>query len=417
MKVKLLLMLSLLTLPVGALAKNKPERVRIYNARIVLPHSVVDNGTILIEDGVIVALGEGDMPFKGAKSIDAAGRYASPGFIDTHCHGGGGYDFSDATTEAMLGAAEMHAAYGTTLIYPTTASCTNEILFRTFDCYREADKLNTKGAVFGGVHIEGGYFNMSMKGGQDARYIKDPAPEDYNAILEKGGDLIKRWSFAPELPGAVEFMHELSGRGIQMSMGHTAALYEEAVAGYNNGMTSITHLYSLTSTVTRRNALRYAGVLEAGFLLDDLYVETIGDGIHMPEALLRLTYKVKGADHIVGVTDAMRGAGMPEGETLLGSIHDGVPAIIEDGVAKVMDRSSFAGSVCTADRVVRSYMTLAGLELPEAVRVMTLTPARMMKIDDRKGSLAVGKDADVVLFDEDVNVSLTMVGGRVIYGK
>lgn len=399
-------------------AGAKPDRVKIVNAAVVTPSRVLENSTILIEGGKIVAFGpDVQDAFEGAEVIDAAGRYAAPGFIDTHCHGGGGYDFSDATVEAMLGAARLHAQHGTTLIYPTTASCSNQTLFHLFDTYRKAVKQNTDGAVFGGVHIEGGYLAPTMAGGQDPRYIKNPTPEDYNAILAAGGDLIVRWTFAPELPGMDAFMRELARRGIQMSMGHTAALFEEGVAAYDAGVTSITHFYSLTSSISRRNALRYAGVLEAGYLIDDLYVETIGDGVHLPEPLLRLIYKVKGADRIVGVTDAMRGAGMPDGPTILGSIDDGMPAIIEDGVAKLVDRSSFAGSVCTTDRVVRNYLEKTGASLPEAVQIMSLNPARLMKVDDRKGSIAVGKDADIVLFDKDVNVSLTMIGGRTIYRK
>lgn len=334
-----------------------------------------------------------------------------------HCHGGGGHDFSDGTVEAMLGAAEMHARHGTTLIYPTTASCSNATLFSLFDTYRKAAKRNTRGAAFGGIHIEGGYLSMEMKGGQDPRYIKNPTPEDYNAILAKGGDLIARWTFAPELPGSAALIGELSRRGIQMSMGHTSALYDEAVDAYDAGVNSITHFYSMCSGVTRRNALRYAGVIEAGYLLDGIYVETIGDGIHLPEPLLRLIWQVKGPDRIVGITDAMRGAGMPDGPTILGSLDDGMAAIIEDGVAKLPDRSSFAGSVCTTDRVVRNYMTKAGASLPEAVQVMTLSPARLMRIDDRKGSIAPGKDADIVLFDEGIDISLTMIGGKVVYRK
>lgn len=209
--------------------------------------------------------------------------------------------------------AEMHAQHGTTLIYPTTASCSNATLFSLFDTYRKAAKRNTHGAAFGGIHIEGGYLSMEMKGGQDPRYIKNPTPEDYNAILAKGGDLIARWTFAPELPGSAALIGELSRRGIQMSMGHTSALYDEAVGAYDAGVNSITHFYSMCSGVTRRNALRYAGVIEAGYLLDGIYVETIGDGIHLPEPLLRLIWKVKGPDRIVGITDAMRGAGMPDG--------------------------------------------------------------------------------------------------------
>ncbi|WP_418982200.1 N-acetylglucosamine-6-phosphate deacetylase [Alistipes sp.] len=413
-------LLSLLTLLAGCLtaAAAGPGRVKIVDASVILPSRVVEHATILVEDGRIVAVGT-DLaePFEGAEVIDAAGRYAAPGFIDVHCHGGGGHDFSDGTVEAMLGAAEMHARHGTTLIYPTTASCSNATLFALFDTYRKAAGRNPRGAAFGGIHIEGGYLSPEMKGGQDPRYIKHPTPEDYNAILAAGGDLIARWTFAPELPGSEGLIRELSRRGIQLSMGHTSALYEEAVAAYDAGVSSITHFYSMTSGVTRRNALRYAGVIEAGYLLDGIYVETIGDGIHLPAPLLRLIWKVKGPDRIVGVTDAMRGAGMPDGPTVLGSIHDGMAAIIEDGVAKLPDRSSFAGSVCTTDRVVRNYIALAGASLPEAVQVMTLTPARLMRIDDRKGSIAAGKDADIVLFDKDINVSLTMIGGRVVYRK
>lgn len=415
---KLLFFLLLLVCAFPGTAAEKTDRVKIIHATAVLPSRTLENATILIENGRIVAVTDApETDFDGARVIDAAGRYAAPGFIDVHCHGGGGYDFSDGTVEAMLKAAEMHAQHGTTLIYPTTASCSNETLFRLFDTYREADRRNTAGAAFGGIHIEGGYLSMEMKGGQDPRYIKNPTPEDYNAILEAGGDLIARWTFAPELPGSEAFIETLATRGIQMSMGHTSALYEEAVEAYDAGMSSITHFYSMTSGVTRRNALRYAGVIEAGYLLDGIYVETIGDGIHLPEPLLQLIWKVKGPDRIVGVTDAMRGAGMPDGPTILGSIDDGVPAIIEDGVAKLPDRSSFAGSVCTTDRIVRNYLTKTAATLPEAVQIMTLTPARLMKIDDRKGSLTPGKDADIVLFDDDIHVSMTMIGGRVVYGK
>lgn len=415
---RFLILTVLAALGLPAAADASPGRVKIVNASVVMPSRVVEHATILIEDGRIAAVGTdlGDS-FADAEVIDAAGRYAAPGFIDVHCHGGGGFDFSDGTVEAMLGAAEMHARHGTTLIYPTTASCSNATLFALFDTYRKAAERNTRGAAFGGVHIEGGYLSPQMKGGQDPRYIKDPAPEDYDAILAAGGDLIARWTFAPELPGSDGLIRELARRGIQMSMGHTSALFDQAVAAYDAGVNSITHFYSMTSGVTRRDALRYAGVIEAGYLLDGIYVETIGDGVHLPEPLLRLIWKVKGPDRIVGITDAMRGAGMPDGPTVLGSIDDGVPAIIEDGVAKLPDRSSFAGSVCTADRVVRNYLTLAGASLPEAVQVMTLTPARLMRIDGRKGSIAAGKDADIVLFDKDMEVSLTMIGGRVVYCK
>jgi len=395
-------------------AQNK---MKITNGKIIMPFSIIENGCVLIENGKIISVNKSDVDFPGAQVIDAGGKYISPGFIDTHCHGGGGFDFMDGTPEAMVGAAEMHAKYGTTLIYPTTASCSDEILFETFENYRKADKMNTKGAAFGGLHIEGGYLNKNMSGGQDPRYVINPERKHWEKILEKGGDIIARWSMAPELPGALELGEELRKRGIQTSMAHTAALYEEALAAYDAGFTSITHFYSLTSTVTRRDAMRYAGVIEAGYYVDNLYTEAIADGVHLPEPLLRLIYKVKGPDRVVLVTDAMRGAGMPDGKSVLGSIRDGMDVIIEDGVAKLPDRSSFAGSVSTSDRLVRTYTQKAGVELLQAVRMMTLTPAEMMKIQDRKGTLAPGKDADIIIFDDNINVSMTMVGGKIIHSK
>lgn len=398
-------------------AANGQDRIKITGGNVVLPYSIIENGTVLVEDGKIVEVTAGDVDFPGAKVINAEGRYIAPGFIDTHCHGGGGHDFLDGTAEAIVGAAEMHAKHGTTLIYPTTCSCSDEALFGLFDNYRKAEQMNDKGAALGGIHIEGGYINKTMAGGQDQRYIFPPERNHWEKILEKGGDLIARWSIAPELPGVDELAAELKKRGIQMSMAHTAALYEEALAAFDEGFTSITHFYSLTSTVTRKDALRYAGVIEAGYYLDDIYTEAIADGVHLPAPLLRLIYKVKGSDRVVLVTDAMRGAGMPEGKSILGPLDGGQEVIIEDGVAKLPDRSSFAGSVATTDRLVRTYMRQAGVELLAAVRMMTLTPARMMKIEDSKGSIAAGKDADIVIFDDDINVSMTMVGGRVVYSK
>lgn len=411
---KKILLFAILIATIFTNTLEAQERVKIYNGKIVMPYSIIENGCVLIEDGVIVEITTGNVDFEGASVIDAKGKYISPGFIDTHCHGGGDYDFMDGNVEAMLKAAEMHAKHGTTLIYPTTASCSDEILFKTFDIYRAADKVNTKGAAFGGLYIEGGYLNIKMAGGQDKEYIFPPKREHWEPILEKGGDIIARWGLAPELPGALELAAELRKRGIQTSMAHTAALYDEAVRAYDEGFTSITHFYSLTSSVTRIKALRYAGVVEAGYNLDNLYLEAIADGVHLPAGLLRLIYKVKGANRVVLVTDAMRGAGMPDGESVLGNREDGVVCIIEDGVAKLPDRSSFAGSVATTDRLVRTYMREAGVELTEAVQMMTLTPAMMMKIDAKKGSIALGKDADIIIFDDNINVSMTMIGGKVV---
>ena len=199
-------------------------------------------------------------------------------------------------------------------------------------------------------------------------------------------------------------------------MAHTDAIYEEALEGFENGYSLATHLYSGMSGVTRKNAYRYAGVVEAAFLIDEMDVEIIADGIHLPAPLLRLVYKIKGPDRTALITDAMRAAGMPPGESILGNIHSGLKVIVEDGVAKLPDRSAFAGSVATADRLVYNMVRMAGVPLTEAVKMITRTPASILGIQDRKGSLSPGMDADLVLFDEDIQILMTIIKGNIVYG-
>ena len=246
--------------------------------------------------------------------------------------------------------------------------------------------------------------------------MKKPQPEEYNAILESSEDII-RWSVAPELEGAIKMGHVLQEHHILPSIAHTDAIYEEVTQAYKAGYTHITHLYSAMSSVTRRNAFRYAGVVEAAYLIDDMTVEIIADGIHLPKPLLQFVYKFKGADKIALCTDAMRGAGMPDGESILGSLANGQKVIIEDGVAKMPDRSAFAGSVATTNRLVRTMVQLADVSLINAIRMMTLTPARILHIDKSKGSLESGKDADIVIFDNQINIIHTISEGHVIYSK
>ena len=350
-----------------------------------------------------------------ATEIDAKGQYIAPGFIDIHVHGGGGFDFMDGTEEAFLKIAELHAQYGTTSLVPTTLTAEKEDLLQTLDVYEKATRQNTKGANLLGIHLEGPYFALSQRGAQDPRYIRNPDPAEYEEILSHSSSIV-RWSAAPELEGAIAFGQRLRQKGILAAIAHTDAFYDDVLAAYENGYSLVTHLYSAMSGVTRKNAFRYAGVIESAFLLD-LDVEIIGDGIHLPAPLLKLIYKIKGADRTALITDAMRGAGMPEGESTLGSLKNGLKVIIEDGVAKMPDRTSFAGSVATFDRLVRNMINMADVSLLEAVRMASTTPARIMGVDNRKGSLAKGKDADIVFFDENIHVSRTMVGGKVVYSK
>lgn len=387
----------------------------IKNGRVITPDGIID-GYVLYEDGKITEIGTGDSMPQVDEVIDAQGRYVSPGFIDIHTHGAGGADYMDGTLEAYLTAARMSARHGATLVYPTTLTSSNEVLFNTFDLYEQAVAANTEGAAFGGLHLEGPYFNPKQAGAQDPRYLRNPQPEDYLEILSRSNN-IARWSFSPELDGAPEFAAELSKRGIIAAAGHTDATFEQCDEAYKNGCSLITHFYSCISTIIRKNSYRTAGVMEYGYYQDGMAVEIIADGHHVPSSLLHLIVKVKGVDNVVLVTDSMRGAGMPEGPSILGGLADGQECIVENGVAKLLDGSGFAGSVCTTDRLVRTMITIGGCSLEQAVQMASLNPARVMGVADRKGSLEVGKDADIVIFGDNVEVFATIVSGRKVYQK
>ena len=394
------------------------ERLIITNGKIILPTGIEMNKTLICSEGKInqIIPSADYQPLADDKIIDARQNYVSPGFIDMHIHGGGGHDFMDGTVEAFLGVAETHAKHGTTAMVPTTLTSTQEELLTTFAIYRKAKSQNTQGSQFIGLHLEGPYFSPKQCGAQDPNYLKTPQPEEYNAILEASEDIV-RWSVAPELEGALELGKTLQKQQILPSIAHTDAIYEEVEKAYDAGYTHITHLYSAMSSVTRRNAFRYAGVVEAAYLIEGMTVEIIADGIHLPKPLLQFVYKFKGADKTALCTDAMRGAGMPDGESILGSLSNGQKVIIEDGVAKMPDRTAFAGSVATADRLIRTMVNIADVPLTDAVRMMTATPARILHIDRMKGSLEAGKDADIVIFDDQINIINTISKGYVIYTK
>lgn len=389
--------------------------LKITNGVLITPYRFIRGGTVVIEDGMIRGIHEREVNVPDAVEIDAGGQYVSPGFIDIHVHGGGGYDFMDGTEEAFLKIAELHARYGTTALVPTTLTAEKEDLLQTLDAYEAASRTNHRGAAFLGIHLEGPYFALSQRGAQDPRYIRNPDPQEYEEILAYSSSIV-RWSAAPELAGAIPFGRRLREKGILAAVAHTDAIYEEVLEAYENGYSLATHLYSAMSGVTRRNAFRYAGVIESAYLLD-MDVEIITDGVHLPPPLLKLVYKIKGADRTALITDAMRAAGMPEGESTLGSIKNGLKVIVEDGVAKLPDRSSFAGSVATTNQLVRNMVRLADVSLLDAVRMASTTPARMMGVESRKGSLTVGKDADLVIFDENLTIAATLVNGNLVYSN
>lgn len=386
----------------------------IVNAKVITPGGVIDDGCIVVEGSKIREIRKGRLEVNDANIIDARGSYASPGFIDIHVHGGAGHDFMDGEESGFLEIAALHARHGTTAMLPTTLSSSHDALLKTLEAYEQANRKNNGGARFLGMHLEGPYFAMNQRGAQDPRYIRNPDPKEYKEILAKSSS-IRRWSAAPELAGAIDFGRYLKSKGVLPAIAHTDAIYEEVLDAYNNGYSLITHLYSAMSGVTRRNAFRYAGVIESAFIIDDIDVEIIADGVHIPAPLLQMICKFKPPERIALITDAMRAAGMPPGESILGSKKDGLKVIVEDGVAKLPDRTSFAGSVATADRLVRTMIDLAGVTLTTAIQMITQTPARILGISGTTGSLQPGMDADIVIFDDNVKVDITMVQGRIVH--
>ncbi len=378
----------------------------IRNARIIRKHDIL-SGDVKIKDGVLTEVGGS---LRGARELDAQGQYLAPGFVDLHTHGGGGFDFLDGTEEAFAGASRFHAQNGTTTLLPTFTSSDPEELREGLQTYMRCKDRDLGGAHMPGVHLEGPYFSPKQGGAQDPRYMRGFDPAEYQALLELCPDIL-RWSVAPELPGAEEFAKAVRARGILLSVAHSDATYQETALAREWGFSHMTHLYSCMATVSRRNAYRCGGVLEAAYLFDDITVEIIADGCHLPPELLKFVMKFKGRENTALVTDSMSSAGMPEGPGFIGSRKNGRPVIIEDGVAKVPDRSCFAGSVATTQRLVQTMVKLAEVSIVDAVYMASTVPSRIQGLT-AKGSIEVGKDADLVLLDDDLNVTKTILMGR-----
>ncbi len=394
----------------------------------IITHDAAVPGEVTEENGNITYVGLRDRSTDALcdEICDYQGAFIAPGFIDIHVHGGGGSDFLDGTRHDFLTVAAMHASHGTAVMLPTTLCCPDGELFKFFDIYRSVVDTEYDGAAFAGVHLEGPYIAASQKGAQDETYLKNPTKEHYSKILEYGKGIIRRWTIAPELDGAMQLGKMLAAGGICASIGHSDASCDIAREALKNGYNMLTHFYSGMSTISRKGGFRIAGLVEAGYLYDDMCVEIICDGCHLPTELLQTVYKYKGSERTALITDAMRGAGSLSGETVLGSRTNGQRCIIEDGVAKLPDRTAFAGSVCTADRLLKTavelmikpYCASCGVDdsraIVEGVKMLTSTPARLVKLKT-KGHLAKGYDADFTIFDRNYNILATVAGGRTVY--
>ena len=376
---------------------------RIKSDKIILEDRILD-GYLYFENGVITDVTTEERP--ADKVYDMTGYYVSPGFIDIHTHGGGGYRFEGSTEEIVHGC-NFHLKHGTTAICPTVLAAPFAAMAESAQSIRAAmTDPRVKGTILG-VHMEGPYLSAKQAGAQCPTHITPPMEEDYLPFIRENADVIARWTYAPENDTEEKFAKTLKEYGIVASAGHTDAIYGDMRRAYESGCSLVTHLYSCTSTITRDHGFRRLGVIETAYLMDDLFVEIICDGKHLPPELIRLIYKIKGADRIALVTDSLALAGT---EQTHGFMQD-TEFIIEDGVCKLMDRSAFAGSIATADRLVRVAVKEAGISLPDAVKMMTLTPARIMGLT-KKGRLARGMDADITVFDGDIRIQAVFAKGE-----
>lgn len=375
---------------------------RIKSNRIITENGIIP-GYLYIDNTIITEVSDRVLPFD--KEVDLTGYYVSPGFIDLHTHGGKGYDFIDGEEEVVKGC-NFHLTHGTTSICPTISAAPFPKMRHAVEAVHKALEHPELKSNIIGAHLEGPYLSKDQCGAQCTEFITPPKCEEYEPLVREFGNAIARWTYAPENDHDGKFCRYLRENGIVASAGHTNAVYEDMLQAMNNGCSLITHLYSCTSTIIRKQGFRQLGVLETAMLHDDLYAEIIADGQHLPPELIRLIVKIKGIDHIALVTDSLAVAGT---QATSGFMVD-TPFIIEDGVCKLADRSAFAGSIATADVLVRTVTQEAGISLTDAVHMMSTVPAKIMELN--KGVLAPGKDADIIAFDDDINITAAFVMGK-----
>jgi N-acetylglucosamine-6-phosphate deacetylase len=381
--------------------------IRVRCDRILVPGGWFD-GFLYIEGGKIAGVDKACRP--ADESIDLTGRYLTPGFIDIHTHGAGGHAFTESSAGDVAAGCAFHMRHGTTAIMPTVSAGPVERMEKALCDIREAARGGGALPVILGAHMEGPYLSPRQSGAQCPDFIKLPDRDEYTRIVREYGDCLARWTYAPETDPDGEFCRYIAGRGIIASAGHTDATYRDMQTAAVSGCSLVTHLYSCTSTVTRSGGFRIPGVIESAFLMDGLKVEIIADGKHLPPELIRLVLKIKGRDGVIAVTDSLEIAGTD----VTSGVMSGTAFIVEDGVCKLPDRSAFAGSVATSDRLVRVLAFECGLELRDAVAAVTSVPAELLGL--KKGRLEAGYDADAVAFDEGINITDVFVGGRKVIG-
>ena len=372
----------------------------------------VRGGSLLIEDTRIAGIypaGDPSGEKAADKIIDARGHFAIPGYIDTHVHGGNGHDISDCTVDSILNTRDFYQQHGVTAIVPSWLALSLTDIRRGMESLREARKKNRPGeAEILPAHLEGPFLNPQYNGSQPKDQII-PIDDDNVRIYEDYRDVIARTTIAPEYGHNSDYFPYIAAQGVQISMGHSCATIQQAREGMRKGATSVTHLYNAMSQTHKEGPYRIGGLVEAGLTFDELYAEVICDGYHLPNELLRIAWKCKGPDKLLIVSDACLCAGMPSGSVVRTA---GVTFYVEDGISMNEAHTSFASSTSPIDRMVRHLIFDTRLPLDDVLRMSSATPAKLLGIYDRKGSIAVGKDADINLVDANFNVVRTICKGK-----
>ncbi len=382
----------------------------IVGAKALLPECIRQCQAV-VENGCILDVAEHVPLAPDDRVIQGAGLYLCPGFVDIHVHGGGGFSAMSGKAEDVIAMANAHARHGTTSILPTTLAAPLPNLLKAVHGVRRAAALPCDAAILG-VHLEGPCLSPAQTGAQSPDDLKIPAETDLTPLLDAWPGGVRMMGAAPELPGALALGDQLAARGVVASIAHSNATYSQVEEALSHGYCDVTHLYSSCSGLIRVHSYRVPGVIEAGLNLDALTVQVIADGKHLPLSLLQLIYRCKGAEKIELITDGLEFAA---GDLVEGAVYrqlNGVETVYEDGVMKLLSRESFAGSVATMHRCVRT-MVQAGIPLRQAVRMASENPARRVGAA-KKGRIAPGMDADLLLLDEKLDVKWVMAGGRII---
>lgn len=388
-------------------------RFALINGRIILPHEVVTGQALVVERGTILGLAEPDALGSEVQRIDVGGRLIAPGLIDIHQHGALGHTFNEPTAEAFAVITAENARRGVTLLLATLATAPIPDLCRCLEFCRRWMAEPHGGAQVVGAHLESPYISMEQRGALDPQNVRTPDDGTVERLLEHH-DVLRIFVLAPELPGALDLVAQLARLGIVPAAGHSSARDEQVLAAMRAGLRHVTHIWSAMSSTIREGPWRKPGLLEVALVFDGLTVEMVADNKHLPPTLMKLAYKCIGADRLCVISDATSGAGLPEGARFR---MGGMEYEVHDGVGMMLDRSSFAGSTTLLNQMVPILVDVVGVPLAEAVRMASLTPARVIGIDDRKGSLGSGKDADIAIFDDDFTCWRTMIGGRWVYRR